>query len=462
MRKPWLLVVLFLLSGCTGGRTFEGMTSPIPATAVVQSTFTPSAEAMPATRATSTLAPSPTPSLAPRLPAKTPSATPTLTPTATRTINLAQPVAQRGTVSVVMREGDKEPVLAQVDAEGNTHALGGPVPPPPWNVWYSPRLGAWVEYWEERLGDEYRVLLYNSLTRDTQSIPVQAGVSFLWPAFDATRGRLAYTLLASPGETIDGRHWWVIYVRDLTTGMNAQFGGEWPSPQSTEVMPARPVGWAGNDLLVETYDMSGEVLTGVWALDSSKGTAGQIVTLRGYDRLVLDPKMLPANSWYRTPTVSPDGETLAYLVHSPEYELSCWNSARFGYDLGLSTELWVVPIKGGAPRMLVDVAGEGRALVDTLTWSPDSQRILFAQVQCQGKDTLPELALGAVALQGIVSKKWSLPPVVNPLALQFSWCTQDGVFYQADWGEIRHLDLATGRSQELLPGYQVGLIGCLP
>jgi len=207
----------------------------------------------------------------------------------------------------------------------------------------------------------------------------------------------------------------------------------------------------------------GEGYSGVWALDTRRGIPGETVTLQGYDRFVLDSGAASATGSYYSPTLSPDGEMLAFLTNDADYDEPCWDD--YPYSPHLSAALGVVPTRGGKPRLLLDVAAQGRDLAGFVTWSPDSRQILFIEGPCRDEPGPVALTLRAVDLEGAVTGEWPLPPL-DPRAYPFAlWCTRDGIFYQFerdDRAELWHLDLATGLSEKVLTRDGIGLVGCFP
>ena len=463
-----MLALLFVASGCAGGCGLEKTARPTPATTVVQeSRITPTGAVTPAPVATSTATPSATPSSTPtRRPTRTPSPTPSPAP-ATGTLLLAStPVAKPGSVLVYTEWLDGQIALAQVDMVGRIRLLSEPGRAPR-EAWYSQPLGAWMAYdVEEEDGYEVRVVLYNSRTGARQEIPIPAWAGVWGPAVDADGGRVAYTLLAQVGDHVDGTHRWVTYVHDLSSGTATGFGAEWPTPQDTSFFGGQPIAWAGDTLLIEMFSPSGEGYLGVWALDTSRGIPGETVTLSGYDWRVLDSAAASVTGLYHGPTLSPDGEMLAFLIqdsHDSDYDLPCWHPAS--REEHLTAALGVVPTRGGKPRLLLDLADPGRDLAELVTWSPDSRQILFVEGPCQDDPSPVALTLRAVDLEGTVTGEWPLPPLDQPAYPHALWCTPDVVFYsfgRDGRAELWRLDPASGRSQLVLTADRLGLAGCLP
>jgi hypothetical protein len=321
-------------------------------------------------------------------------------------------------------------------------------------------MGAWVVYGEGYLVQPHHISLYDSRTRETQIIQVPPGVTVLGPEFDASRGRLAYTMLAEPAAAMAGPYWWVICVRNLAAGTVTEFGGKWDAPESSKLMPAEPIGWAGDDLLMEAFDISGETRTGVWVLDTKKGVPGKTVTLQGWDRQVFNPREVSPSGWYRQPGGSPDGKDLAFLLHDSDYDMPCWQSDS--YDPWLATRLGVVSTQGGKPRILLDVGDQHHALADSLEWSPDGRQILFTEGRCQGDLPALEFVLRAVDLQGAVTWLGPVLALDDPLSFAALWCGPDDVYYQTDLAGLWHVNLGTGRSERISAPDGAALFGCVP
>jgi hypothetical protein len=373
------------------------------------------------------------------------------------------PAAVPGSVLVYTEWLDGQIALAQVDIEGRIRLLSEPGRAPI-QAWYSQPLGAWIAYdveWED--GHQVRVVLYNSRTGVRQEIPIPYGVSVWGPAVDADGGRVAFTVLAQGGDPVGGPRPWVTYVHDLSTGTVAGFGAVWPSPEDKWFYAGQPIPWVGDTLLIEMFCYCLEGYVGVWALDTSRGIPGETVTLMGYDRLVLDSALAAATGWYHFPTVSPDGELLAFLLNDTDYDFACWDP--YPNREHLTAALGVVPTQGGKASILLDVAGHGRDLAEFVAWSPDSRQILFAEGPCQEEPSPVPLTLRAVDLEGTVTGEWPLPPLDPAVGLDAVWCTPDVVFYsfgRDGRAELWRLDPATGRSQLVLTADRLGLAGCLP
>jgi hypothetical protein len=353
------------------------------------------------------------------------------------------------------------PICVQLDAQGNIYPLEDPDAQSGFS-WCNPYRspgGQWLAY-ERHSEQEDDLILYNALTRERQTIKMPNGTSLLNPVFDTANRRIAYTIVADPAKQINSHHAWAIYVRDLATGTETLFGGPFMSRPDDELQPSRPIAWIGDELLLDAFTYLGEdVNQGVWVLDVSQAAPGEAVFLQTYDRQVLSIQALSPRV-YRKPTVSPDGKMLAFLIHDYDYETTCLE--HMGDDPGLTVGLGIVPTTGGEPRTLVNIAGENSALLRLLTWSPDGQQILFTQSKCQDETSLSEVALHTIDLQGNITGEWLLAPIDNMWSFSTLWCTPDDVFYVRDWDELRHLNLSTGRDEQVLSGDLVQLVGCLP
>ncbi|MEN6547248.1 MAG: hypothetical protein ABFE07_14525 [Armatimonadia bacterium] len=114
---------------------------------------------------------------------------------------------------------------------------------------------------------------------------------------------------------------------------------------------------------------AGPVDTSFWPKVSPWSADGRslVYVARGdimYYRLGRKPRQLTTTKDAFTPTLSPDGSLVAYGRRTKEAQ----------QDLGL----WVVSVKGGEPRQLVDATGDVFSACCP-TWSPDQQWIAFLQ-----------------------------------------------------------------------------------
>jgi Tol biopolymer transport system component len=91
----------------------------------------------------------------------------------------------------------------------------------------------------------------------------------------------------------------------------------------------------------------------------------EVVLLDGEGARVLVPGEVTSD-----PSFSPDGSEVALVRSIGDYESA-------GPE---STELWVVPVEGGDPRVLVT----GSALVETPDWSPDGRTIAYTDATIGG------------------------------------------------------------------------------
>lgn len=122
---------------------------------------------------------------------------------------------------------------------------------------------------------------------------------------------------------------------------------------------------AGQKVLID----AGPVDTSFWPKVSPWAADGRslVYVARGelmYYRLGRKPRQLTTTKDAFTPTLSPDGSLAAYGRRTRETQ----------QDLGL----WVVPVKGGEPRQLVDATGDIFSACCP-TWSPDGQWLAFLQ-----------------------------------------------------------------------------------
>lgn len=74
------------------------------------------------------------------------------------------------------------------------------------------------------------------------------------------------------------------------------------------------------------------------------------------------------NAWF--PHVSPDGKKVIYLTYrkgdlAPDQHLP-----------NKDVELWMMPARGGKPKMMIKLFG-GQGSLNTNSWAPDSRHIAF-------------------------------------------------------------------------------------
>jgi hypothetical protein len=353
-----------------------------------------------------------------------------------------------------------KPTLAQVGIQGGISPLGefssriDSSDPP-----YLSPDGKWLAY-SESDDHEDRMILYNFETHETQTISPSVGANVEGPVLDAAGERVAYAILADPAYQINGLYAWAIYVRTIATEVETLFGGPFLARPHERPLPGKPIAWVGDELLLNTLLYLGEDSNqGIWALDVNQAVPGEATSLQNYDRQVLSPEDLAPRLYHR-PTISPGSDMLAFFIYDHDHEPSCLGDSW--YEEGSTVALGVVPTTDGEPRVLVDVASVDSMLASPLTWSPDGQQILFAQGQCEDTSTLLRWTLRIVDLRGNIVGEWPLESIETTWWGAALWCSPDDMFYTRQRGELWHLNLVTGRNEQLLSDEWVRLIGCLP
>lgn len=464
------LAFALLLAGCaepaapavTGqGPTAAGPSRSAPDSAVPATTAAPTEATLPAGRASAAAASTVPIHTPPKPAAPTLRASPTCASVPRPT---ASPAPVPGTAwsqtteGILVAYGENDLLtLAQVDSRGGLHVLAEPRRMLA-DCWTPPHLspdGTLLAYYLP--GFPTALVLYNLKTRQEQ-ITRPPGASMTVPVFDAAGQRIAYTA------TIGDWQGWAIYLRDIATGQEATYlgpvvgqGQEWDEP-----LPGNPIAWVGNELFVDCFIPWQETVNwGIRVLDLTNGVAGETRDLKRYDRRLLDPKDMR----YWNPTLSPDGDLLAFVIWGYDYAPMCYA----GYaDDGIAFGVGIVPTTGGPPQILVDASRQDGAVTDQpLAWSPDGKQILFAQASCQNASSALEPVLRAVSLEGVVTHEWPLARIGYYTACQEAqWCTPEQIFYKRSYpgeqDQLWWLNVETGQTEQVLSSSQIRLIGCFP
>jgi hypothetical protein len=304
-------------------------------------------------------------------------------------------------------------------------------------------------------------MLYNLQTHEEQTIlePVfHAAV----PIFDAASQHIAYAAITHSQDGIT--YQWTIHVRDITTDVETIFEGPivgQGQDRYAEPLPGRPIAWVGNELFLDGFVPYAEtVYWGIRVLDLRNVSPGETISLRDYDRLVLSP----GDVYYMYPTISPVGDMMAFVVYNDDHLLTCYDNFP---ENGAVTGLGVIPIAGGAPRILVDATGDDSALVgQPLAWSLDGNEILFAQGSCQDEPSSLEPTLRTVNVQGVITREWPLARIEYTICQEALWCAPEQIFYSRRYlreqDQLWRLNAETGQTEQVLSSEQIRLIGCFP
>ena len=119
-----------------------------------------------------------------------------------------------------------------------------------------------------------------------------------------------------------------------------------------------------------------------------------------------------------------------------------------------------------ATRRALVVADDGSALASTLSWSPDGDRLLFAQGTYEGEH-FDKLSLKSTDAAGSVVAygPLNLPPLGG--LLELAWCRPALALYVTWDGRdgTEHLlsfDLNTGVSTDVTTARRISIVGCAP
>jgi hypothetical protein len=216
---------------------------------------------------------------------------------------------------------------------------------------------------------KHDALRYGPLKGPPMQLPVDNGHSVLGAKFSANSHFLSYTT-ASPA-TQD----WVLGLVRLDGGQRIEFTGKFSAQGNAAPFDgvANALGWSadGQRLFVIAYRpfTEGGAFGGIYALDLSRAN---------FDKPERRP--LPA----LTPLVgggplvtqvliSPDASRLAYLFNDPANPPQDYDSGP-GYGVTVNT-LGLYDLNA-SKALFTAQAGKGQAF-ETMTWTPDSQRILL-------------------------------------------------------------------------------------
>ena len=276
-------------------------------------------------------------------------------------------------------------------------------------------------------------------------------------AFDLHSRRLAYLDLGSYGE--QGVPW-ALVVQDLESDAVSRYDALMVGPES-HPLPGMPIGWSGaapDELLIDTFLPGTEAgWRGVWGLAlPADGASASLDSLSPRE-------IIPGAPTYSSELYfAPQRQTVAFLGRSPDYTPD--NYFPEFYDLAVNW-LGVASLADGARAVIVE-ATDGSALARALSWSPDGQRLLFAQGRYEGEN-FGALSLKSADRSGTVVEygPLTLPPLGG--LLQLAWCDPSQALYVTWSGEdgLEHLvsfNMHTGVSTEISVGHRLEIVGCAP
>jgi len=299
--------------------------------------------------------------------------------------------------------------------------------------------------------------LHDAQTSAARELASNASGGLLAFTFDPTGRRLAYLDLGSYGE--QGVPWALVIqdlVGDALSRYDALMSGSGSRP-----LPGMPVGWsgtAGDELLIDTFLPGTEAgWLGVWGVTLPPDGAPASL-----DALPLR-EIIPGTPAYSSELyLAPDRQSVAFLGRNPDY--SPENYAPEFYDLAVNW-LGVAALADGAHTVIVE-ATDGSALARALSWSPDGQRLLFAQGRYAGED-FAELSLKSADRNGTVVEYGPLALSPQGGLLQLAWCDPSQTLY-VTWSSedgmerLVSFNMHTGVSTELSVGQRLEIIGCVP
>jgi len=269
-------------------------------------------------------------------------------------------------------------------------------------------------------------------------------------AFDKDGTRLAFLELGSPG-AMDTP--WAMVIVDLadrsTTRFEATYGDE------EGMMPANPMGWVGDELLVNSFVPFTEVgSAGVWALRLPVGTESTPV------ETLERRQMLPRDGYLFAPRLSPRGGELVYL--NRDYDYTPDNYGPVGYDLAVN-QLGLLDVEDPSPSVLIEET-DGGALGGAAAWSPDGSRILFAEGR-YGNGVFASLTLKTAERAGTIAEIGAAPLPPEGFLVSLDWCVPEwalvNVATKGGAHELHTVDMETGTSSMIASDERIAVLGCV-
>lgn len=376
----------------------------------------------------------------------TPTTAPTEPPTPTPTEIPGATWLPDGAMALYGSGPYESPTLYALSNEGSLTELEQTVSP-------SARVtqsGRWLATPTGEIGTG-EVLITNLEDGTTYTISSPGEFSVYGVAFDADATHVAMVELGSPE---GGTTAWAIVVVDLADGSTRRF--EATTGSDMELLPGYPIGWSGNELLLNTfipYTEGGS--QGIWGFTIPDDAASGPVASLG------QREILPGDAYLLNPALSPDGTRLAYLGR--DYEYTPEGYGPVAYDLAVN-QLGTVELASGTTSLLVEVT-DGGALGPEVTWSPDSEQILFTRGIYSG-DTFSSLTLRIRDAAGAITEILPLPLPPQGFLTGLTWCRPDAVSFTLaarDGTQQLYLaDLDTSSMTLLTSAPGIFRVGCVP
>jgi hypothetical protein len=438
---PVLLVIL--LVACSDQASPASISAPTPT-----GSLTPSFEP------TTTQAPlTPEPSATPALPLS-PTATATTLPAATAP-SLSDTWFGAGTVGLFVASEDGPSSLWALQESGTLASLLDGVGS---DARVSPD-GKWLGYTEWSDDGSSALVLHHATSDETRQILSETTSGLSSFTFFPDGERLVYLDL---GATTTGGVPWALVATDLDSGTQVRYEALMADAESRP-LPGGPAGWihgrdGSEELIIETFLPYTEAgWMGVWGVMlPADGAPASLAALPLRELVSATPP------YYSRMYVSPDREKLAFLARDPDYYPQGY--ASVAYDIAVN-RLEMLRVEDGTRHALL-VVDNGSALAPTLSWSPDGERLLFAQGTYEGEN-FDALSLkssdagGSVVTYGPLD----LPPLGG--LLELVWCKPALALYVTWDGRdsTEHLlsfDLNTGVSTEVSAARRISIVGCAP
>lgn len=426
MEERWLATVLLLLALVGAGAACSIPLTDRPEPTTLLPTPGSTAESSGPTEAASAVPSSPTPSPA------DPTPTPTLAAGPARTAFYA-----------AGSEGDYPVFALREDGKARKLDLGS-YP----GARVSPN-GTWVATTDQEL-PAGGISLFDLRSETRYSVPVRTDFDPYGMAFDADGTHLAFLELGSPGPMDTP---WAVVIVDLEDRSTSRFEATYGDEEG--MMPANPLGWVGDELLVNSFIPFTEVgSAGVWALSLPAGIESRPV------ETLERRQMLPGDGYLFAPRLSPRGGELVYL--NRDYDYTPDNYHPVAYDLAVN-ELGLLDVEDPSPRLLIEETGGG-ALGSAAAWAPDGSRILFAEGR-YGNGTFASLTLKTVDRAGSVAEIGAVPLPPEGFLVSLDWCVPERVLVNVATSggahELHAVQVETGTSSVVASDERIAVLGCV-